>query len=784
MTNLAFMAISKIMINKYFYTLCILCFSICSAFSQNCNQLVNVSVDNFGTVVITPDMMIEGPLDSTSTYSVSPMSFDCSDVDTVHTVTVTEITGAGVTQTCQGQVLVEDKQGPIAIANIGIVVSVSNDPNIFTTITADDIDEGSYDNCSAVTLELSQSSFNVWDIGTVTVVLTATDQSGNSNTAWTTVDVVGSGGSGSLLFCDTECHATPLGDCNSGHTSEDVIELPCDIDLGSIGEVALSTLSPANLITLYDVSVADSEVELIDSTGLLLATAYDDVVLITPPLIKVTRTWTIIEWYSGQTTEYVQHIEFEGSLVEATDPTLDLADITWPDDIAINDLRITPDQLFNISNVPFEDTRPILSDEVLSSVEIDYVDEIVGLGSYELDIDREWNVSDGGSSFQQIQRINITVDSNIDSLVTVTTHLGRAMPDVDLNGIVSTNDQGIAYLEPSSDIELEFIDAPFNNVDILDLSLIRKHILAINTLSPYQQIAADINGNLSVSSLDLVLLQRMIIGIDDAADVLVWNFEESANLFSERNYIGYKKGDINDDSVLGNAQPNPVDMYIQDALINAGQSYTANLGIGSLFDVSTLDLNLLYDTDELEIQNVYINTDSERLPILFTTDNDGRLRIVDAVLGAASIDQSTSEQLTDALIEIEFISGVSGLLSQMLEFDDALTSYIVNENDEVFIIDGNISGEILTNTDDVNTDSELSIYPNPASDVLNIMRTQLSEKTLQNAQTIIYGPMGRVVYTNAELTSTISLEGFSTGLHTLSVITSEGVHSHQFMINR
>jgi len=138
---------------------------------------------------------------------------------------------------------------------------------------------------------------------------------------------------------------------------------------------------------------------------------------------------------------------------------------------------------------------------------------------------------------------------------------------------------------------------------------------------------------------------------------------------------------------------------------------------------------------------------------------------------------------TEAAIEIEFTANTNGLLSRMVSFNETLPSYIANENDEIYVVEGNISGQILTSTYDLDVDYGISVYPNPASDILNISSTELSGETLQNAQVVILDPVGRVVYTDISIATSISLEGFSNGLHTLSVITNEGIDSKQFMIS-
>ncbi len=56
-------------------------------------------------------------------------------------------------------------------------------------------------------------------------------------------------------------------------------------------------------------------------------------------------------------------------------------------------------------------------------------------------------------------------------------------------------------------------DAPENGLTALDLGLIQQHILGINLLnSPYKIIAADANNSTTITALDLVAIQNVIIG--------------------------------------------------------------------------------------------------------------------------------------------------------------------------------------------------------------------------------------------------------------------------------
>ncbi|MFA7274864.1 MAG: gliding motility-associated C-terminal domain-containing protein, partial [Crocinitomicaceae bacterium] len=107
---------------------------------------------------------------------------------TIVTWTVTDNSG---NQTIDTQlVTVTDLVAPIAfLTDITIQLPVGQDAYIDSSM----IDLGSSDNCSAITFDLSQTSFDCGDVGNNYIVVTITDQSGNSTTATVNVTVQLSG---------------------------------------------------------------------------------------------------------------------------------------------------------------------------------------------------------------------------------------------------------------------------------------------------------------------------------------------------------------------------------------------------------------------------------------------------------------------------------------------------------------------------------------------------------------------------------------------------------------
>jgi len=139
--------------------------------------------------------------------------------------------------------------------------------------------------------------------------------------------------------------------------------------------------------------------------------------------------------------------------------------------------------------------------------------------------------------------------------------------------------------EPGSNFTLKPYknNNPINGVTTYDLVLIAQHILGIRPLgSPYKMIAADVNYDGKISTLDIVLLRKFILGIDlDLPQRESWRFIPKDYVFPnpqdpfhpafpttivvpfvtdppqlEYNFIALKMGDVNNTAVA-NSRPAP-----------------------------------------------------------------------------------------------------------------------------------------------------------------------------------------------------------------------------------
>ncbi len=123
------------------------------------------------------------------TYEVAgtPITFPYAFTVGTTTVDVIADDGNGLISTCSFNVIVQDNEAPIAVCQ---TFTVPLDASGNVSIVASDIDGGSFDYCSTVTLNASQTTFTCANVGTNNVTLTVTDAAGNIATCNAVVTVL------------------------------------------------------------------------------------------------------------------------------------------------------------------------------------------------------------------------------------------------------------------------------------------------------------------------------------------------------------------------------------------------------------------------------------------------------------------------------------------------------------------------------------------------------------------------------------------------------------------
>ena len=142
-----------------------------------CYDTTVVFLDQTGHLFLIPDMIDDSSYDACGIQqlSLNLNLLSCANLGD-NTVTLTVTDNNGNTSTCNSIVRVKDFTPPQAYcSNITKILN----SNGTTTITPGEVNNGSFDACSGVTLTLNKTNFDCNDIGDNKVILTATDSKGN-----------------------------------------------------------------------------------------------------------------------------------------------------------------------------------------------------------------------------------------------------------------------------------------------------------------------------------------------------------------------------------------------------------------------------------------------------------------------------------------------------------------------------------------------------------------------------------------------------------------------------
>ncbi|MBU2914468.1 LamG-like jellyroll fold domain-containing protein [Reichenbachiella agariperforans] len=151
---------------------------------------MSVNLSAKGSTSISLDDILTSVTDNCTqaksiTMSLDQTEFSCSDLGE-NTVTVTATDESGNTAISTATITVSDQIAPVVITQ-DLTVNLDEANNI--TISASDIDNGSYDNCSIASMTLDVTSFTDANLGDNTVVLEVSDAAGNIESATATVKV-------------------------------------------------------------------------------------------------------------------------------------------------------------------------------------------------------------------------------------------------------------------------------------------------------------------------------------------------------------------------------------------------------------------------------------------------------------------------------------------------------------------------------------------------------------------------------------------------------------------
>ena len=162
-----------------------------SVFPVAIGQNKTMYLNSNGTATLNSTQINNGSSDDCgiASMSISKTNYNCTDIGQ-NTINFSAEDFYGNVSTVPVNITVLDTIKPVTIGQwITVNLSVANP----ATITAAQINNGSYDNCS-FTQSISPSSFSA--VGTYSVELTSTDASGNTSSGTYTVNVINQSTSG------------------------------------------------------------------------------------------------------------------------------------------------------------------------------------------------------------------------------------------------------------------------------------------------------------------------------------------------------------------------------------------------------------------------------------------------------------------------------------------------------------------------------------------------------------------------------------------------------------
>ena len=350
---------------------------------------------------------------------------------------------------------------------------------------------------------------------------------------------------------------------------------------------------------------------------------------------------------------------------------------------------------------------------------------------------------------------------------------------------------GIDVFDPKT-IEARNEADLLNGVSTLDLVMMQRHILGLQSIaSPYKLLAADVNNSKSITASDLVDLRKVILGMSTSfVNNTSWRFVPSDfvlldptypfdfpsminldSLFEDKtnvNFIGVKVGDVNN-SVEANLNSSSTEnrsanaLFVTDLIeFEGGAHVKVDVKAAELMDIMGTQFGLGFDADQLVFQQVK----SGKLNVHDYNINTN-LAADGKLYFSIDIPNGVSLSPDDVLMTIEFKSKAKGNTAFMSTSND-------NFDSEVYELDGTVKSlNILARSNASGPQNELfQNQPNPFKDFTNIS-FELAEAA--NTSIKVMDVTGKVVYTH--------VSNYEKGYHTLTLsnahFTGKGVYYYQ-----
>ncbi len=178
-------------------------------------------------------------------------------------------------------------------------------------------------------------------------------------------------------------------------------------------------------------------------------------------------------------------------------------------------------------------------------------------------------------------------------------------------------------------------DGVSEGVTVLDMIRIREYIILGEPMAnPTRLLAADVNGSGGITTFDLVLIHRVIIGVSDQFPLDSWIFLPGSRTFDDEPvnqedawFMGVKMGDVIREDEVPPASVHPV-FSIPPVLANAVGPVVAGMSVSGFSEIEGFQMSLSWDPDVLAFNGV----SSDILPgfddFNFNLESPGKLNLM------------------------------------------------------------------------------------------------------------------------------------------------------------
>lgn len=337
---------------------------------------------------------------------------------------------------------------------------------------------------------------------------------------------------------------------------------------------------------------------------------------------------------------------------------------------------------------------------------------------------------------------NVSVNGSFVIAGTISSPLGKIIPNVIISFSVLPGANSYK-IKPSKNNDVN----KANVVSTLDIALVQSHILQKTIFnSPYKIIAADVNNDGKVSTLDIVYLKRLILGIDTTfAGNRLWAFVDSTAVLSatspfpykdsfsyanitatqnNQNFIGVKLGDVNFDwnAALPKVnQQDQVTLYYDSKLAVQNQEVRIPIRVKNFNKLLGLQYTMTYNQQHYKLINIANNT----LGIEYAAHKDGKVSFLwnDAKNEVKTLNDGT------VIFELVFVKTDNENIENTLDLNSTITA--IEAWDENYQLH-NVVLEKLSIKDPIVSAKESWLFiPNPSDGYIKVAVVANSNKVLQ-----------------------------------------------------